>query len=444
MTSVIRRSRVLVVDDAEMTLELLRGRLETEGYEVSTVTSTRAALEVLSNAPVDLLITDYRMPDGNGLELVRHVRENYRDSSIVMVTGYASIGGAVDAIKNGADEYLAKPFTRDELIGAVERALEARRLRVTPVSPSESAAPQPYGLVGCSPAIRQTYQAIRRAARSNATVLVTGESGTGKELVARAIHYASRRATGAFVSINCGSIPESLLGSELFGHVKGAFTGATTSRAGFFQAADGGTIFLDEVGDTSFAMQVQLLRTLQEGEVTMLGADRSRRVDVRVIAATNRPLARLVEQGAFREDLYFRLHVLSLDVPPLRERGDDVLLLARHFAGRFALEEGREAPDFSAEALRALKAHGWPGNVRELENVVRRAIVMSEEGTIDVSDLPPAMRYSLSSERPTLESLAAVEAEHIRRVLAAVEGNRSRAAKILGIDRKTLRARLQR
>ena len=290
--------------------------------------------------------------------------------------------------------------------------------------------------------MQEVYRLIERAARSQATALISGESGTGKELVGRAIHYAGRRAAAAFVPINCGSIPEGLLESELFGHIKGAFTGATTSRAGFFQAADGGTIFLDEVGDTSLAMQVRLLRALQEGEVTMVGSPRSRQVDVRVVAATNRPLQRLVELGSFREDLYFRLNVLAIDVPPLRQRGDDVWLLARHFAARFAAEEGRQTPEFSSQTLQALRQWTWPGNVRELQNVVRRAIVMSDGNAIHVSDLPQPMRYEAKTGERPLRSLAEVEGEHIRRVLAAAGGNRSRAARILGIDRKTLRARL--
>jgi transcriptional regulator with PAS, ATPase and Fis domain len=274
-------------------------------------------------------------------------------------------------------------------------------------------------------------------------VLVSGESGTGKELVARAIHYSSPRASAPFVPINCGGIPEGLLESELFGYVRGAFTGATETRAGFFQTAEGGTVFLDEISETSASMQVKLLRVLQDREVCMVGDTRVRKVDVRVIAATNKDLLSLVQKNVFREDLFFRLNVITITIPPLRERGDDTLRLASHFAAKYAREFGRPVPRFSEAALRVIADYYWPGNVRELENFVQRIVVMSERECIDVTDLPAHMRFSAAREAGLNRSLAEVEAEHIKNVLASVDGNKSRAAEILGIDRKTLRDKLK-
>lgn len=291
--------------------------------------------------------------------------------------------------------------------------------------------------------MRKIFTFTEKAASTTATVLIMGESGTGKELVGRAIHYSSLRASAPFVPVNCGGIPEELLESELFGYVKGAFTGATESRAGFFQTADGGTIFLDEVSETSPAMQVKLLRVLQDKEVCMVGARRTRNVDVRIVAASNKDLFGLVQKGTFREDLFYRLNVLSITIPPLRERGDDILLLINHFAATFAKEMGRLPPRFSDESFQVLKSYDWPGNVRELENVIQRLVIMTEGDTIEVPDLPSVMRFSaLRGMRPN-RTLAEVEAEYIRMVLASVGGNKTRAAEILGIDRKTLREKLK-
>ncbi len=434
--------RILVVDDSLDTLEIVRRHLERAGYGVLTAASVTEAHERLAEGPVDLVITDLKMPGTGGLELVRWVRENLPEAEVMMITGYASVEGAVEAVKSGAGEYLAKPFTDKELLAAVERALETRRRRLAALAPPLETEALP-GLVGESPPMRELYRDILKAARSDATVLILGESGTGKELVARAIHYRSSRSRAPFVPINCGAIPETLLESELFGHVRGAFTGAGAARAGFFQTADRGTVFLDEVGELSLAGQVRLLRVLQDGEVCMVGSDRPRKVDVRVVAATNKDLARLVGQGRFREDLYYRLNVVVLEVPPLRRRGEDVLLLAAHFVHRFAAEQGREAPRFSDRVLERFLEYDWPGNVRELENLVQRLVIMCEGDVVEVSDLPRWLRTpSAEPAGPVLRPLAEVEREHIRAVLDAVGGNRTRAAEILGIDRKTLRRKL--
>ncbi len=299
------------------------------------------------------------------------------------------------------------------------------------------------GLIGNSQPMGRVFAEIAKAASTPATVLILGESGTGKELVARAIHYNSPRASAPFIPVNCGGIPEGLLESELFGYVKGAFTGASESRAGFFQTADGGTIFLDEISDTTLSMQAKLLRVLQDKEVCMVGARRTRRVDVRVLAATNKDLLSLVKQGIFREDLYFRLNVITIAVPPLRERGDDILLLIGEFANKFAKESARPVPRFSDRALQALRDHYWPGNVRELENVIQRLVVMTDGDLVEVPDLPSLMRFSALREIRPNRTLAQVETEYIHTVLASVEGNKTRAAEILGIDRKTLREKLK-
>jgi DNA-binding NtrC family response regulator len=429
------RERILVVDDSADAREVLRRNLTSEGYEVITAPGVAEAVEILDATPVHLVITDLKMPKVGGLDLIKHVRARFRDVGIVMVTGYASIETAVAAVKEGAEDYLPKPFTDSELLAVVRDALQKVRFRRAALS---------HGLVGESEAMRKVYRAVDKAASVSATVLISGESGTGKELVARGIHYSGPRARAPFVPVNCGGIPESLLETELFGHVKGAFTGATESRAGFFQVADGGTVFLDEISETSLAMQVKLLRVLQDGEIRMVGGTQSLNVDARIIAATNKDLLDLVRRQMFREDLYFRVNVLSIDVPPLRERNDDVLLLAQHFIAKASEELGKEAPQFSDGVLEVLWRYGWPGNVRELENVIHRLVVMSERDRVDVPDLPSVMRFSVPRGSGPLRSLAEVEAEHVRSVLAIVNGNKTRAAEILGIDRKTLREILKR
>ncbi len=435
--------RILIVDDSVSTLEVIQRNLVSQGYVALTAPGVAEGLRLLESTPIDLVITDLKMPQVSGLDLVRHVRQNYKDVAVIMITGFASIETAVSAVQEGADNYLPKPFTDEELLGAVRDALDKVRRRRT----AQSSAPVPAvsitGLIGKSDAFQKALALVPKAASSTATVLITGESGTGKELIARAIHYSSARGAAPFVPVNCGGIPEGLVESELFGHVKGAFTGAITTRAGFFITADGGTIFLDEISELTPPMQTKLLRVLQSNEVQMVGASKPRMIDARIIAATNKDLHAMVAKGAFREDLYFRLNVITVFVPPLREREDDVLLLVRHFSNKYAREADRPAPRFSDRALEALRAYAWPGNVRELENIVQRLIVMGEGDIIDVADLPSAMRYSAGPIAGVDRTLAEVEAEYIRNVLASVRGNKTHAARILGIDRKTLRQKLR-
>jgi DNA-binding NtrC family response regulator len=400
------------------------------------------AIKILGTTVVDLVITDLKMPGASGMELIRHIRENFKDVEVMMITGYPTIETAVKAVKSGAEEYLTKPFTDTELFSAVERVLEKVHMHRVTHPPWHRSQKSPYGLVGESEAMQKVFSAIAKAASTSVTTLITGESGTGKELVARAIHYNSPRSSAPFVPVNCGAIPVELLESELFGHIKGAFTGATETRAGFFQTADGGTIFLDEISETSFSMQVKLLRVLQDKEVNMVGSPRPRKVDVRILASTNKDLPNLVEKGLFREDLYFRLNVITIDIPSLRERGKDILLLTQYFAEKFAEELGKPKLTFSENALSVLKNYHWPGNVRELENVVQRLVVMAEGNLIEVPDLPSLMRFSALQKTGLNRTLFEVETEYIRNVLTSVGGNKTRAAEILGIDRKTLREKL--
>lgn len=431
-----------MVDDAPDTLELLQRNLEFQGYQVFTAPNANEAIKILETTAMDLVITDLKMPGASGIDLIRHVRENFKDIEVMMITGYPTIESAVKAVKSGAEEYLTKPFTDTELLSTVQQVLEKLHLQRAIKDQGSHPLPSRYGFIGESEAMQKVISFISKAVTTSATVLISGESGTGKELVARAIHYNSPRSSAPFVPVNCGAIPEELLESELFGYIKGAFTGATETRAGFFQTADGGTIFLDEISETSLSMQVKLLRVLQDREVYMVGSTRPLKVDVRILASTNKDLMMLLKKGLFREDLFFRLNVITIDIPPLRERGDDIFLLIQHFATKFANELGKPKPRFSENALHVLRSYHWPGNVRELENVIQRLIVMTEGNLIEVPDLPSLMRFSALQKVGLNRTLADVEAEYIRNVLASVKGNKTRAAKILGIDRKTLREKL--
>lgn len=435
--------RILIVDDSSETREILQRTLTAQGYTASTASGVHEAVRILNQTRIDLVITDLRMPKISGLDLIRHVHENFSDTAVIMITGYASIGSAVTAVKEGAENYISKPFTDEELFTAVKTALSKVHAQRIALEENDDTAGGHFGLIGDSHGMQKVFRAIAKAATVDATVLITGESGTGKELVARAIHYHGAAGAAPFVPVNCAGIPEGLVESELFGHVKGAFTGATTTRAGFFITADHGTIFLDEIGELTTATQAKLLRILEDRQVQMVGASRTREVDVRVIAATNKDLQTLVKKGVFRDDLFFRLNVITIDLPPLRERGDDILLLVHHFAAKFARQNGKPVPTFSDRAVSALRSYHWPGNVRELENLIQRVVVMTDGPKIDTPDLPTPMRHALPNVSQVLRPLAVVEEEHIRFVLEQVANNKTRAAEILGIDRKTLREKLK-
>ncbi len=368
--------RVLLVEDEVVIRTELRRLLARHGFQVAEAGSVREALEGGPLAAYDLVLADVRLPGAPGTDLIEHAR----GAPVLLLTSYATVRGAVDAVKRGAVDYLAKPFDFDELLGMVERLTGARR-PAAPAAPAAGAGPEAE-IVGDSPAVVALRERVRKVGPAEATVLILGESGTGKELVARALHASSRRRGRPFVAVNCAAIAEGLVESELFGHEKGAFTGATAPHGGLFKAADGGTLFLDEIGELPAPAQARLLRVLQEGEVRPVGSARTVRVDVRLLAATHRDLSAMVKAGSFRGDLYFRLRVLELKLPPLRARGGDVLVLARARLARAAARLGRPPLALSPEAEAALAAHGWPGNVRELENAMERAAVLAEGGDV--------------------------------------------------------------
>lgn len=439
-----KKIKTLVVDDSLDTLELLERKLEKKKLDIITTNSVVNALTILKEKSFDLVITDNKMPEISGLELIKHINQNYRHIKVIMITGYPTIDGAVDAVKTGAEEYLTKPFTDDELYKAIDSVIT--KIRSNQMTPSNDKKDYfiKHGIVGRSKVMQSVFRIIEKSAPTDASVLITGESGTGKELVARAIHYhpLSKRKSAPFVPINCGAIPENLLESELFGYVKGSFTGAVETRAGFFITADGGTIFLDEIGETSLSMQVKLLRVLQDKQVCMVGSKNFREVNVRIITATNKNLLNLVNQGKFREDLYYRLNVISVEIPPLREREDDIILLTKYFFDKFAKDADKVGLEISDEILEMFKKNNWSGNVRELENVINRIVILSDHKKIESADLPDYMRYTAKFDRGLERTLEEVEFDHIKNVLDMVCGNKTKAAEILGIDRKTLRSKL--
>jgi len=435
-------NRILIVDDNHDTLELISRNLKSRNYTIFTADNVNTAIDRLQSGDIDLVITDMKMPEIGGLDLTRHVREHFPETEVIMITGYPSIDGAVEAVKIGAKEYITKPFTEEELFAAVEKVLTD--LRIKKMKRPEEENEMPFEeLLGKSKVMRKVGQMILKASSTIATVLIHGESGTGKEVVARAIHYNSPRSSHRFVPVNCGGIPEELLESELFGYLKGSFTGASETRAGFFQTADGGTIFLDEITEMSMSMQVKLLRVLQDKQAYMIGARKPQHINVRIIAATNKDIETMIRKNLFREDLYFRLNVMNIELPPLRERNDDIFILIRKFTEKYAEEMGKDIPEYSTKALKVLKNYYWPGNVRELENIIQRLIVMSEKEKIDIADLPSIMKYSaVNSKGGINRTLKEVELNHIKKVLDSVDWNKTRAAEILDIDRKTLRKKI--
>ena len=439
--------RALVVDDEVDLADLLELTLLRMGLEVDKAHSVSAARQLLNSNAYDLCLTDMRMPDGEGLEIVRHIQQRELDVPVAVITAYGSTENAVAALKAGAFDYLAKPVSLEQLRTLVKSALRLDGDAVT-------AAPVPENgalLLGQSPALQQVLELIDKLARSQAPVYVTGESGSGKERAARMIHAKSSRSAKPFVAVNCGAIPENLMESEFFGYRKGAFTGATEDRDGFFQAAHGGTLFLDEVADLPLAMQVKLLRAIQERKVRKVGATSEDDVDVRIISATHRNLAQCVEAGSFRQDLFYRLNVIELKMPPLREMGDDILLIARQILARLAQRQGIVVPRFSAEAELALQRYDFPGNVRELENVLERALALSDGECVtpvdlqlqivercDIAEGEAGEKYPLQDYLDRLERTAILEA------LEKTRYNRTQAARILGVTFRSMRYRMER
>jgi len=455
-TAADERETVLVVDDDPGHLESVLRILEREGLRVLSAPSGEKALEILRNEEVRVVVTDLMMPGMSGVALLRAAKAIAPHVEVVLMTAYGTVETAVEAMKEGADDFLTKPLRRHQLVRTVKKALEKYRLLEENRRLREKVAQlsKVGGLVGSSPAFRSAMETVRMAAASNATILLLGESGTGKELVARAIHELSPRASGPFVPIDCAAIPESLLESELFGHEAGAFTGATRRKEGRFEKADRGTLFLDEVGEMSPAVQAKLLRAIQEGEFVRVGGTQPVRVDVRIVAATNRDLQQEVREGRFREDLYYRLHVVQIRLPPLRERHGDVPLLAAHFLRRFSEENRREFEGFSPEALRALEAYSWPGNVRELENAIERAVVLARGSRIELEDLPETVREAVrpegaaSSDRaiviPFGTPMEEIERRVIKETLRRTGGDKALAARILGVSTRTIYRKIDR
>jgi two-component system response regulator AtoC len=435
------RARILIAEDDDLTLELLATVLRAASHDVTSVSDGQAALEELGKAPFDLVLADVQMPRASGLEILDTLSRSAPDTPIILITAYADPGAAMDAIARGAADYLAKPVDVVALRTTVARTLERKRL-AGENRQLRTAVIERKTLIGTSPPMLELYKQIAQIAPTDTTVLITGESGSGKELVARMIHKRSPRANNPFVAVNCAALSEGLLESELFGHERGAFTGAHALRRGLFETASGGTVFLDEVGDVPAKMQALLLRVLQEGEVRRVGGSAPVAVDVRVISATNRDLSIDVAEQRMRSDLYYRLNVMGLHIPPLRERGEDIVAIAHHLVAWHAARIGKPIPEISADALKIVRGHAWPGNVRELENALGRAVAMSSHGLILPDDLPPAISgrpdalpISLDHDWPSLEIL---ERRYIDRVLDRCGGNKTDAANILGVDRRTL------
>ncbi|GFD73563.1 acetoacetate metabolism regulatory protein AtoC [Tenacibaculum sp. KUL113] len=438
----LKKENILIVDDDVHILELLHRHLQSWNYHTYKAVSVKEAVTILRDTPIDLLITDLKMPEVDGFELVKFVSEHYPKLPKLIVTGYPSVQDSLEAIKSGVVAYLTKPFTKDELKTAMDDALKKAENSHKKTT-QEKEKKDFYGdMIGASEKINEIFQIIDRVKNNKATVSIKGESGTGKELVARAIHYEGKFAKGPYIAVNCGAIPENLLESELFGYIKGAFTGADSNRNGFFQAANGGTIFLDEIGNASLNVQSKLLRALQEKEVVKVGAQKAEKVDVRIIAATNNNLKEMIQKRTFREDLFYRLTVVEIEVPPLRERKEDISMLVEKFLFKYGVEYKDRFVKISPKALAILQRYNWPGNIRELENIIQRAVIMCDR-IVEVEHLPDSLKYNVDFSEEGLISLKEMEKRHIQYVLNATNNNKTKAAKILQIDRKTLREKLK-
>ncbi len=435
-----KKPRILFVDDDDALRMTFSLGLQAEGYVVDSVSSTREALVLLANRVYPLVITDIYLDERTGLDVLKAAKDNNPTSAVIVITGQGTIETVMKATSGGAFEYLAKPFDMSRLLDAVRKAAESLETKGVKEAP-EADIPETE-MIGFTAEMVEVYKTISRAAPSDAPVLIQGESGTGKEVVARLIHQNSKRTHGPFVAIDCGSIAPTLMESELFGSVRGAFTGAERDRAGLFESADGGTVFLDEIGEVDASFQLKLLRFLQEKEVRPLGASKTRKLDVRVVAATNRNLQAMVDEKEFRQDLWFRLNVVPIRLPALRERRDDIPHLAAHFLKRFNERYGRKM-QLASSGLRVLQEHDWPGNVRQLQHVLERLVILSSFDVLDGAAVDTALALSEPKERP-VQSLADAEEEQIRKVLAATGGNKTRAAQILSIERKTLYRKLER
>lgn len=445
----MRNARILVVEDEDIAREYMADALRDKGYEVITAPTGKDALSALQTAPVDLVLSDIRMPGMDGMQLLEHVRSHYPDTEMIMATGYASIEDAVLAVKKGAFHYLPKPLRLDEMCITVERALEKGRMRAELLALKQASLSAQAQIIGSSPATSTLKEQIARVAGAGCTVLVLGETGTGKELVARALHEASDRKDNRFLAVNCASLSGDLLAHELFGHEKGAFTGATSMQKGLLESADGGTFFLDEVGDMPFGMQAGLLRVLENRTLFRVGGTKEVAVDVRIIAATNKDLAAMVETGQFRQDLYYRLNIMTIRIPALRERRADIPLLASHFIERACAERGKERMRLDDGAQDMLLAYDFPGNVRELRHAVERAVILCDGVRMCAAHFPPEIRRAAGSgfagqEDDEVVSLEENERRYLAHVLEKAEGSTSKAARMLGLNRGSLWRKLKR
>ncbi|ADO73830.1 sigma-54-dependent transcriptional regulator [Stigmatella aurantiaca] len=455
-----KRAKILVVDDDPVVLKAVTSILQREGYPIVAIDDAVEGLTAAKDPSIDVAVLDINMPHLSGMDLLKAIKAERPDVEVIMMTAYATVETAVEAVKAGAYDYLTKPFEDiDDLSLTVGKAAERKALkdRTRALEEALTARSQFEDLIGQSSQMRAVFKLVETVSHSTATVLIQGESGTGKELVARAIHYRSARKDKPFVAVNCSALTETLLESELFGHMKGAFTGATGNKKGLFEAADGGTIFLDEIGDVPPATQVRLLRVLQEGEVKRVGANEPVKVDVRVIAATHVDLTRAKEQGRFREDLFYRLNVITIDLPPLRDRPEDVPLLAHHFLKLYSAKLDKKVAGFTPRAMEALTVNRWTGNVRELENVIERAVVLTSNEVLDVEDLPPGFQEAPQAGSPvevfSLAHLPYAQAKRLamrafeRRYLTALleknNNNVSSAARAAGVDRSNFRRLLK-
>lgn len=441
----LRKENILIVDDNYDMLDLIQRHLKTFNYHTYKASSVNEAIDVLKYANIDLLITDLNMPEINGIELLKYTEEHFPLMPKLVITGLPSIDNAVIAIKSGALDYLIKPFTIEELNKAIDTSfikLKNKPKKIANKTTSTLLEETEYaGIVGNSNHFKNLIEVIKRVKNNKVNVLIEGESGTGKELIARAIHFKGALANMPFISVNCGGIPESLMESELFGYVKGAFTGATESRIGLFQAASGGTIFLDEIGTAPLAVQTRLLRVLQEKEITKVGAITPEKLNVRIISATNNDLHQMVLNGTFREDLYYRINVVNIKTVPLREKKEDIVLLINNFIKKYEVEYNKPDISISEKVYEILLRYSWPGNIRELENIIQRMIIMSDD-VIDLQNVPEHLKYHIPENATILKSLKEYEKEQILKVLSAVDNNKSKAAKILQIDRKTLNQKI--
>jgi DNA-binding NtrC family response regulator len=441
---------ILVVEDEAKLRRLVELQLADEGFQVQSTPDAESALQILNKESFDLLLTDFRLPGMNGLDFLQAAKRIDAQMPVVIMTAYGSVESAVDAMKAGASDYVLKPFSLAELVLVIRKELDTNRLREENRSLREALGRryEYANIVANSEKMQAVLALVERVAPSNVTVLIGGESGVGKDLIARAIHEHSQRASGPFIKINSTAIPETLLESELFGYEKGAFSGATASKPGKFELADRGTLFLDEIGDVPASIQVKLLRVLQEREFERLGGTKTHKVDVRLIAATNRDLRAALEEGTFREDLYYRLNVVAIDIPPLRDHKEDIPALVKFFLEKFAKESDVPPKSLTPDAMKLLMDFRWPGNVRELENVIQRAITLSEKTTLDVSDIqldsrtPRGNSSANSFLLPEGMTLDQWEQETIREALKRANGNKSQAARMLGLSRNALRYRL--